>query len=153
MLAISTSDRKQQDASELGATDFLVLNEDGSYDPKYQKCVDVLLVCGSGKTTNWTKLVELVKVGGKLVLIDLPEKPLVIEAAPIVYGNVSIVGTFVGSQDDLTEMLEFASKTGVRPWVTTVDNTLEGVNQGVKDLINGKGHYRIVIEGIGRQKD
>lgn len=153
MLAVSTSDRKQQDAADLGATDFLVLNKDGSYDPQYQKSVDVLLVCGSGQNTNWTKLLEMVKVGGKLVLIDLPEKPLVIESAAIVYGNVSVVGTFVGSHEDLKEMLEFASETGVRPWVTTVDNTLEGVNKGVKDLMNGKGHYRIVIDGIGRQKE
>ncbi|KAI7893474.1 chaperonin 10-like protein [Mucor mucedo] len=153
VLAISTSDRKRQDAMELGATDFMILNKDGTYDAQYQKSVDVLLVCGSGKDTNWTKLVELVKVAGKLVLIDLPEKPLVIESSAVVYNSVSICGTFVGDQDDLKEMLDFASETGVRPWVTTVDNTLDGVNGGVKDLINGKGHYRIVIDGVGRQKD
>ncbi|GAA5804015.1 chaperonin 10-like protein [Helicostylum pulchrum] len=153
VIAISTSDRKKGDAIKLGATDFLVLNQDGTYDPKYAKSVDVLLVCGSGKNTNWTKLVELVKIAGKLILIDLPEQPLVIESAAVVYGNVTIVGTYVGCPDDLKEMLQFADETGVRPWVTTVDNSLEGVNQGVKDLINGKSHYRIVIDGIGRQKE
>lgn len=151
VLAISTSDRKREDATKLGATDFLILSEDGTYDTKYTRSVDVLLVCGSGKNTNWTKLVELVKVTGKLILIDLPEQPLVIESAAVVYGNVTIVGTYVGCPDDLKEMLQFADETGVRPWVTTVDNTLAGVNQGVKDLINGKSHYRIVIDGIGRE--
>lgn len=111
-----------------------------------------MLVCGSGKNTNWAKMAEFIKPRGKLVLIDVPEQDLVIPPVSLVYNHIGITGTYVGSHDDLKEMLEFASKTGVRPWVTTVDNSLEGVNQGVKDLINGKGHYRIVIDGVGREK-
>jgi D-arabinose 1-dehydrogenase-like Zn-dependent alcohol dehydrogenase len=97
-------------------------------------------------------MTEFIKPRGKMVLIDVPEQPLVIPPVALIYNHISITGTYVGSNDDLREMLDFASKTGVRPWITTVDNSIEGVNQGVKDLLNGRGHYRIVIDGVGRGK-
>lgn len=108
------------------------------------------MVCGSGKSTNWGKLTELIKVRGKMVMIDVPDEQILLPVAALVYSHISLIGTFVGSNDDLKEMLEFASQTGVRPWIETVENTLEGVNGGIKDLINGKAHYRIVINGESR---
>ncbi|GAN08196.1 alcohol dehydrogenase-like protein [Mucor ambiguus] len=150
ILAISTSTRKQEDATKLGATDFVILDKDGNFEDHYARSVDVLLVCGSGKSTDWGKLSELIKTRGKMVLIDVPDEPILLPAAALVYQHISLIGTFVGSNDDLKEMLEFASQTGVRPWIQTVENTLEGVNGGIKDLINGNAHYRIVIDGEGR---
>ncbi|KAI8365528.1 chaperonin 10-like protein [Blakeslea trispora] len=150
VLAISTSTRKRDDAYKLGATDFVLIDKEGQFDNKYAQSVDVLLVCGSGKSTNWGKLAELVKTRGKVVLIDLPDEPISLSLAPLIYRHISLVGTFVGSHGDMKEMLAFASETGVRPWIQTVENTLEGVNGGVKDLIQGKAHYRLVIKGEGR---
>jgi D-arabinose 1-dehydrogenase-like Zn-dependent alcohol dehydrogenase len=85
-----------------------------------------------------------------MVLIDVPDEPILLPAAALVYRHISLIGTFVGSNDDLREMLAFASETGVRPWIQTVKNTLEGVNGGLQDLMNGKAHYRLVISGKGR---
>lgn len=129
----------------------MILDKDGGYDSKYARTLDYLLVCGSGKDTKWDKLAGLIKPHGKLILIDVPEQSIVISAISICYANISIEGTFVGGKEALKEMLEFASKHNVRPWISTVENTLEGVNQGVKDLMNGKAHYRIVISGVGRR--
>ncbi|OBZ87392.1 putative mannitol dehydrogenase [Choanephora cucurbitarum] len=150
IFAISTSSKKSDDAYKLGATDFVLIDKEGQFDDKYAQCVDVLLVCGSGKSTNWGKLTELVKTRGKIVLIDLPDEPVSLPLAALIYRHVSLVGTFVGSHEDLKEMLAFASETGVRPWIQTVENTLEGVNDGLKNLMQGKAHYRLVIKGEGR---
>ena len=151
MLAISTSDRKKDDAFALGATDFLVLDKEGGFDARYARSLDFLLVCGSGKDTNWAKLTELIKMRGTLILLDLPELPVQFPAGAICYTHIRFAGSFIGSHEVTKEMLEFASEKNVRPWVTTVENTLEGVNQGVLDLMHGKAHYRIVIDGIGRK--
>lgn len=134
----------------MGATDFLILDKDGGFDSKYTRTLDYLLVCGSGENTKWDKLASLIKPRGKLILIDIPEQAISIAAFSLCYVNISLEGTFVGGKEALKEMLEFASEHNVRPWISTVENTLEGVNQGVKDLINGKAHYRIVISGVGR---
>lgn len=134
----------------MGATDFVVLNEQGDFDGSYVHSVDILLVCGSGKSTNWKKLAELVKTRGIIHFFDVPEEPISLPIEILVYQNRTITGTYVGSHQDLREMLDFASETGVRSWVQTVDNSLEGVNQGIKDFMNRKPHYRIVIKGEGR---
>lgn len=149
-MAISTSDSKRSDAEKLGATDFVVLDNEGGFDSAYNHSVDVLLVCGSGKSTNWKKLGELVKTRGTIHFLDVPEAPISLPIEILVYQNRTITGTYVGSNQDIKEMLDFASKTGVRSWIQTVDSSLEGVNQGIQDLINRKAHYRIVIKGEGR---
>ncbi|KAI9477139.1 chaperonin 10-like protein [Zychaea mexicana] len=147
VLAFSSSDAKREEAFKLGATEFATLSETA----KYQQSVDYLFVCGSGKSTNWTDLLGLIKLRGKLVLLDIPEEPVPFNAGAFVYKHISIIGSYVGSSEDLQEMLEFASKTGVRPWIDRVGNSLEEVNRGLGIIMSGKAHYRVVICGEGRQ--
>ncbi|KAI8979904.1 alcohol dehydrogenase-like protein [Pilobolus umbonatus] len=150
VIAFSTSLKKKEEAKQLGATDFAVLSDDMA---SFIQSVDVLLVCGSGKSTDWGQLLSVIKLRGKLVLLDIPEENISIPSASFIYKHIQIVGSFIGSNDDVKEMLQFASETGVRPWVQTVGNSLEEVNKGVELLMNGKAHYRIVITGKGRYKD
>ncbi|KAI8991822.1 chaperonin 10-like protein [Mycotypha africana] len=145
ILAISSSMRKQSDSLKLGATDFIVLNSDGDFDDKYKRTLDMLVVCGSGRSTNWGKLTEFIKPRGKMILLDVPEEPIVLPPASFIYQNISLIGSFVGSNDDLKDMLALAAQTGVRPWIQKVGGSLEGVMAGVTDLIRGKAHYRIVL--------
>ncbi|GAB5586872.1 hypothetical protein Unana1_01772 [Umbelopsis nana] len=149
VVVISSSSTKHEEATKLGATDF-VLNSP-EHLAKLVKSLDYLLVCGSGPSTDWGQLLDLLDDHGKLILLDLPEQQLQIPATAIVYRHLSIVGSFVGSNVDLVEMLALASKTGVRPWVETVGNTCEEVNNGIKHLMSGKARYRVVISGKGRQ--
>ena len=150
MVAFSSSYGKAKEAAELGATEFVALN-DAEAVAKYNQSVDVLLVCGSGKSSDWDALLGFIKLRGKLVLLDIPEQPVPFSAPAFVYKHIQIIGSFVGSNEDLSEMLQFASETGVRPWIQKVGNSLEEVNRGVGILMNGKAHYRVVICGEGRQ--
>lgn len=86
-------------------------------------------------------------------MLDLPEQPVAFSPANIVYRHTNVVGSFVGSHEDLAEMLAFASKTGVRPWIQKVGNSLDEVNRGINLLMNGKAHYRLVICGEGRDQN
>ncbi|KAI8146738.1 chaperonin 10-like protein [Fennellomyces sp. T-0311] len=149
VVAISTTSSKLEEAKELGATDFIALQN--GIPPEYLKSIDVLLVCGSGKSTNWDDLLSIIKTRGKLVLLDLPDDPVPFTSTAFVLRHIHIIGSFVGSSEDLHEMLEFASQTGVRPWIQKVGNSLEQVNQGIQTIMNGKAHYRVVICGEGRE--
>lgn len=148
-MVISSSITKKEEATKLGATDF-VLNSP-EHLANYSKSLDVLLICGSGPSTDWGKLLDLLDDHGKLVLLDLPEQPISLPPGALVYRHLSVVGSFVGSNVDLAEMLSLASKTGVRPWIEKVGNTCEDVNNGIKKLMSGKARYRVVICGQGRQ--
>lgn len=149
IVAVSTSSRKAEEAKKLGATNFIALDQGIPDD--LQKSVDFLIICGSGKSTNWEQLFGLIKTRGKLVLLDLPEQPIPLAPATLIYRHISIVATFVGSHEDLEEMLAFASEKGVRPWVEPVGNSLDEVNRGIEKMANGNAHYRIVISGEGRE--
>ncbi|KAI8582820.1 hypothetical protein K450DRAFT_224971 [Umbelopsis ramanniana AG] len=149
VVVISSSSNKKEEAIKLGATQF-VLNSSEEL-AKRSKSLDALLVCGSGPSTNWAQLLDLLDDHGKLILLDLPEQPIAIPPGALVYRHLSMVGSFVGSNVDLAEMLAFASETGVRPWVEKVGNSCEEVNNGIKQLMSGKARYRVVICGKGRQ--
>ncbi|KAI8139138.1 chaperonin 10-like protein [Fennellomyces sp. T-0311] len=150
VIAFSSTGAKAKEAADLGATEFVALN-DAEAVAKYNQSVDVLLVCGSGKSTDWDVLLGLIKLRGRLVLLDIPEQPVPFSAPAFVYKHIQIIGSFVGSSEDLHEMLQFASETGVRPWIQKVGNSLDEVNRGVGLLMSGKAHYRLVICGEGRQ--
>ncbi|KAF7730004.1 DEAD (Asp-Glu-Ala-Asp) box polypeptide 23 [Apophysomyces ossiformis] len=98
VIAFSSSTSKADEAKQLGASDFVVIED--SVPKEYLQSVDYLLVCGSGKSTNWSLLLELIKLHGKCVLFDVPEQPLSISPVPFVYRHISLVGSFVGSNDD-----------------------------------------------------
>ncbi|KAI8079984.1 chaperonin 10-like protein [Halteromyces radiatus] len=144
VVAISSTKKKEAEAKQLGATDFIAL-QDGPLPS--QPLVDVLFVCGSGPSTSWADLMSLVHTGGKVVLLDLPEQPITIPPSALVYRQIALVGSFVGSNADLHDMLLLASQANVRPWIQKIGKSLEQVNQGVLDLMDGKAHYRIVICG------
>ncbi|KAI8388802.1 putative NADP-dependent alcohol dehydrogenase C 2 [Radiomyces spectabilis] len=149
IVAISSSSSKAQETAQLGATDFVVLKE--GIPAELNQSIDYLFVCGSGKSTDWGALLGLIRTRGKMILLDVPEQPVALPPAAFLYRHISIVGSFVGSNGDLQEMLDFASQTGVRPWIQKVGNSLNEVNRGVEMLMTGQAHYRIVICGEGRQ--
>ncbi|KAJ2956816.1 hypothetical protein NQZ79_g7392 [Umbelopsis isabellina] len=148
VVVISTSASKEEEAKRLGATDFVV-NKPENLE-SLTSSLDVLLVCGSGSSTNWGALLNLLDNHGKLVMLDLPEKPISFAPTALIYKHLSMVGSFVGSNVDLAEMLDLASKADVRPMIEKVGNTCEEVNKGIDKLISGKVRYRVVICGKGR---
>lgn len=146
IVAISSTNAKADEAVKLGATEFISLQE----GLPSSSLVDVLFVCGTGPSTSWSELMGLVHVGGKVVVLDIPEQPISIPPSALVHRQISMVGTYVGSNSDIHDMLQLASQAGVRPWIQKVGKSLEEVNQGVLDLMAGKAHYRLVICGEGR---
>lgn len=86
-----------------------------------------------------------------MILLDMPEQPIPLSPADLVYRHISICGSFVGSFGDLKDMLAFASEKGVRPWIQKIGNSLEEVNRGIDIMFAGKAHYRLVICGEGRE--
>ncbi|CAO3599376.1 unnamed protein product [Absidia cylindrospora] len=146
VVAISSSKSKAEEVKMLGANEFISLQE----GLPSHSIVDVLFVCGSGPSTSWGDLMSLVHIGGHVVVLDIPEQPIAIPPSALVQRQLSIVGSYVGSNDDLHDMLQLASKANVRPWIQKIGNSLEQVNQGVLDLMDGKAHYRLVISGEGQ---
>lgn len=141
IVAISSSNKKMDEAKELGATDYINLSE----GLPNQSIVDALFICGSGPNTDWGELMSLVHIGGHVIVLDIPERPISIPPPALIYRQLNLVGSFVGSNSDLHDMLALASEKNVRPWIEKVENNLTSVNQAILKLMDGKAHYRLVI--------
>ncbi|RUS16787.1 chaperonin 10-like protein [Endogone sp. FLAS-F59071] len=146
ILVISSSSTKRDESFGLGATEFITLSDpDLTALPTspYTKSLDVLIITGSSPSTPWPALLNLLDNFGKCVLLDLPEEPIPIPAASLVYRHASLVGSFVGSYEDVAEMLAFAAEKGVRPWIETVP--MAEVNRGLNKVMKGGVRYRVVL--------
>ncbi|RUS31328.1 chaperonin 10-like protein [Jimgerdemannia flammicorona] len=152
ILVISSSDSKRAESTTLGATGFITLSDpnlNALPTSPLAKSLDVLFVTGSSATIPWAALLNLVDNLGKVVLLDLPEVPISLPAASLIYRHISLVGSFTGSTEDLEEMLTFAAEKGVRPWIKKVP--MAEVNKGVDMVIKGGVRYRVVLVKDGAE--
>ncbi|KAF9204394.1 hypothetical protein BGZ59_001074 [Podila verticillata] len=143
VIAFSTSNNKRDEAKKLGATRFV-----NSKDPEEYKAamhsVDILLVAGLGRTTDWNELLGLVADRGTFVLLAVPESPFTINAFELLLRQVNVTGSLIGGRKMAADMLEFAAKHNVRPWIEKKPMT--EVNQVLDYVNDGKPRYRVVME-------
>jgi D-arabinose 1-dehydrogenase-like Zn-dependent alcohol dehydrogenase len=65
-----------------------------------------------------TKYLSLLKVGGTLIQVGIPEDgPLSVPAASLVMSGLSIGGSLIGSPSEIREMFELAERKQVKPWI------------------------------------
>jgi alcohol dehydrogenase (NADP+) len=73
-----------------------------------------------------------------------PEEPLPsIGAASLIFKNVHLGGSLIGSPNTIKEMLQLASEANVRSWVQEVP--MDKVNEAVVNMEDGKARYRYVL--------
>jgi propanol-preferring alcohol dehydrogenase len=90
--------------------------------------------------------IKLLRPGGTLAVVGLPPQPLEFAALQLVSGELRIVGSAVGTRDDLRATLELAAAGRLRCQVQT--RPLADINDVLSDLRAGRVHGRTVI-GFG----
>jgi len=55
-----------------------------------------------------------------------------------------VTGSSIGSTKEIKEMLEFASKNDVRPWIELLP--MSKVNEGIKKVQDNDVKFRVVLE-------
>ncbi|KAF9126653.1 hypothetical protein BGW39_006467 [Mortierella sp. 14UC] len=144
VVAISTSDSKREEAKKLGATKFInSRNEEERKSARHS--LDILLLTSNADDTNWGELIEYVANHGTLVLLALPEVPTIaVPPSSLLMRHISISGSLIGGRLITQEMLEFAAKHNVRPWIETMP--MSDANGAIKHMREGRPRYRIVME-------
>ncbi|KAG9284766.1 hypothetical protein G9A89_000915 [Geosiphon pyriformis] len=140
--AISHSDKKRDDAIKLGATNYLNISDKDQVS-KFSETFDIILSTTFGQDTDWGLFLSLIKNHGKLILIGVPESPLSLSVTDLLR-FITIEASLIGSRHDVKEMLAFAAKHDVRPWIQTVP--MKDVNDALDIMRSGKARYRIVLE-------
>lgn len=147
VVVLSHSPRKRDDAFALGATDFVAASEAGEgWEQKYIRSLDIILCTASFQDTMPLAMyLSLLKVGGTFYSLGMPEGNLpAIPPVSLVYSNISLRGSNIGSRKEILQMLDLVAKKGVRSWVQL--RKMEEAGQVLEDMDAGKGRYRWVLE-------
>ncbi|KAF8927283.1 chaperonin 10-like protein [Dissophora ornata] len=143
IVAISGRDNKKEEAFSLGATKFINTSNKSQVEEAAQS-LDLCLCTNGSKHNNWEEYLSLMAPLSNLVLLALPEVPISFKCSQMVRQDIAIVGSHLGSKRDIVEMLQFAAKHNVRPWVEK--RPFEECNEACKDVHDGKPRYRIILE-------
>ena len=73
----------------------------------------VAMVCSGAKSAYETAF-PCVRKGGTLVVVGMPADPIPVSAVTLVAGELRIIASAVGTRADLAELLELASRGGIR---------------------------------------
>lgn len=85
---------------------------------------------------------KLLKAHGTCVVVSFPEKGFHIDSRDVVFRDIKIIGSLVGSNKTLREMLEFSAEHGVRAISTSF--SLARLNELVDEYRNGRGGKLVV---------
>ena len=128
------------------ATKFIATHSGKEDDFKpHVRTLDLIILSSNDPSMPMDGYLSLLRPGGKIIAVGLPEKPLPqIQPFSLVANNVHLGGSCICSPDKIQEMLELAAKQKIHPWIEKRDLETE-VNKTVVDMDEGKARFRYVL--------
>jgi D-arabinose 1-dehydrogenase-like Zn-dependent alcohol dehydrogenase len=114
--------------------------EDGKVDKGNMGLDAVIILPESQKAFDYG--VALLRTHGRCVVVSFPEKGFHVSARDVVFRDISIIGSLVGSNRTLREMLDFSAEKGVSASVKTYP--LSKLNELVEEYHKGGGGKLVV---------
>ncbi|KAI7856066.1 chaperonin 10-like protein [Circinella umbellata] len=143
-IALSSSDRKRNDAKAFGCDDYVV-TADIDAMKKHAGTFTHIICTSFSNNFDWGLYFSLMKHNSFFIMVALPETPLTgIPAGLLAIRQISLTGSVIGSPKVIEEMLQFAADTGVEPWIRTYP--MKECPEAVQAMRDGKARYRIVLE-------
>jgi len=102
-----------------------------------------IAVVTAASGSAYRSAVKVVKRGGTIMVVGMPAQDLQLPVIPIVGGELRIIGSAVGTRQDVRDMLALAARTGIRCHVET--QPLDQVNSVFERLRRGDVQGRIVL--------
>ncbi len=147
VIAFDINDDKLAFAKEVGA-DVVVnlLNEDPVTKAKELtdgKGLDATVITAVAKTP-FIQAIDVVKAGARVVAVGLPVDKMDLDIPRLVLDGIQVIGTLVGTRQDLQEAFQFAAEGKVVPKVTL--RKIEEINEIMEEMEQGKITGRMVID-------
>ena len=104
------------------------------------------MILNTGLSHNLQPILNALRKGGVLLQVGLPDasKPLSFDHMPTIVSQKSIVGGYIGSRDDIQEMLKFAKLHKVYPIVEVY--AFEDFPKAYKRMSEETPHFRVVVD-------
>jgi alcohol dehydrogenase, propanol-preferring len=145
VIAVDINDDQLQFAREMGAD--LVINsrnEDAAKVIQEKVGGAHAAVVTAVAKAAFNSAVDALRAGGRLVAVGLPPEAMSLDIPRLVLDGIEVVGSLVGTRQDLVEAFEFAAQGKVVPKVTM--RPIEDINEIFDEMQQGKIKGRMVID-------
>lgn len=142
VVVISQTMSKKDDGLRFGASDYYAL-DDPQRLRELRGSLD-LMVSTVAAVTDLDALLKLLKPGGVLVDVGLPEHASTLKLSSLTGGNKVLAGSQIGGIAETQEMLDFCADHGVVPQVEII--TGEQITAAYDQVVNSQVRYRYVID-------
>jgi uncharacterized zinc-type alcohol dehydrogenase-like protein len=139
---LSTSRAKEADARRLGAAEFEVTRERGTFE-KLRGRFD-LLVDTVSAPHEYNEYLLTLRPLGTMVLLGVPPKPAPLDATALILANRRLVGSSIGGIAETQEMLDYCGEHDVTSDVEVIP--IKEVNAAYERVLRSDVRYRFVID-------
>jgi uncharacterized zinc-type alcohol dehydrogenase-like protein len=139
---LSQTLKKMEDGLRLGATDYYATSDPDTFT-KLAGQFDLILNTVSANL-NLQDYLGLLKLDGTLVELGMPENPMSVPAAALIFGRRRIAGSLIGGIAETQEMLDFCAEHGVQPEIEVI--TPDYINEAYERVLASEVRYRFVID-------
>jgi uncharacterized zinc-type alcohol dehydrogenase-like protein len=139
---LSHSLRKQQDAKRMGANYFYATSDPETFE-KLKGYFDLIINTVSVEL-DLSKYTNLLALDGTMVIVELPENEMSINAFSLINARRSIAGSVIGGIKETQEMLDFCNKHNISCDIELIP--IQKVNEAYERVINSDVRYRFVID-------
>ncbi|RLN27280.1 hypothetical protein BBJ28_00021083 [Nothophytophthora sp. Chile5] len=142
-VAFSRSANKEKEVRALGAEEFYNLTDPVDQE-KAKKSVNKLLLTADAQNMPYNMYLSLLRPLGTLIMLGLPNDDVKFKPFFVVGNGNRVVGSLIGSAQDVKDMLALAAAKNVRPIIQKLP--MSKVNDGIAMMRSGKVRYRVVLE-------
>lgn len=138
----SHSDRKKADAERLGAKKFVSSAHENAFEGlvgQYDFIIDTV-----SAPHDYNLYLQLLKKGGTMVLVGVPETPLPVSAFSLITRRRNLAGSLIGGIRETQEMLDFCAKHNIVSDVEVIP--VQKINEAYERTIKGDVKFRFVID-------
>jgi propanol-preferring alcohol dehydrogenase len=146
VIAVDVEDTKLAMASELGADHVVNAREVDPVDAIHALGGADVAVALAASPESFDQAYRSLRRGGRLVCVALPadNAKLAVPIFDTVLNGKSVVGSIVGTRNDLADVFELHAAGRTR--VISVDRKLDEVNEAVTDVLAGRIPARVVFQ-------
>ncbi|MFC0140425.1 alcohol dehydrogenase AdhP [Erwinia mallotivora] len=145
VIAIDVNDAQLQFARDMGA-DLLInpAKEDAAKVIQEKTGGAHAAVVTAVAKSAFNSAVDAMRAGGRVVAVGLPPESMSLNIPRLVLDGIQVVGSLVGTREDLAEAFQFAAEGKVVPSVTR--RPVEDINTIFDEMLEGKIKGRMVID-------
>ncbi|TDV65745.1 alcohol dehydrogenase AdhP [Pseudomonas sp. LP_7_YM] len=145
VIAVDVNDQQLAFAAEMGA-DLTInsLHEDAARLIQEKTGGAHAVVVTAVAKAAFDSAVDALRAGGRLVAVGLPSESMNLNIPRLVLDGIEVVGSLVGTRQDLVEAFQFAAEGKVVPKVTP--RKIHEINDIFEEMQHGKIKGRMVVE-------